>query len=465
VHFNVRSQVHNPQGDIRTEDMRLPVEDGSVDRIILQSVFTHNFESDIVHLLKELRRVLKKDGLVMATFFIVDRATIRALRNTPPSQRAASCRHLTFPFNVGRGCYIQDRQYPEGAVAFTPGAVNRMLKEGGMELAQPIHYGEWSGARGSTPDPQDVLVIRRSPHDPVRVRRARSPRKAEQLARGTGPGQGACWERALCFPSHFLRFLKDLVANRSLVMELTRKDFRSRYLGSYLGLLWAFIHPTITVLILWFVFTVGLKAAAVNDLPFVLWLLAGIIPWFFFAEGLGSGAQSVVENRFLVKKVVFRVSFLPVVKLLSALLIHLFFLAATLLIFTIHRRPPGLHAVQLLYYLPGLVILLMGLSWMISAMVVFARDLGQVVAVLLQFGFWLTPIFWSVDLVPQVYRPLLKANPVFFVVQGYRDALSGGAWFWEHGMLNVYFWCVTGAVFILGGRLFKRLRPHFADVL
>ena len=133
---------------------------------------------------------------------------------------------------------------------------------------------------------------------------------------------------------HFFNFLLDLYRNRGLILQLTIRDFKSRYLGSYLGLLWAFIQPVITILIFWFVFEVGFKSAPVGDSPFILWLMTGIIPWFFISESLASGTGSVVENSYLVKKIVFRVSMLPVVKLLSALVVHVFFVLVFFYYFT-----------------------------------------------------------------------------------------------------------------------------------
>ena len=115
----------------------------------------------------------------------------------------------------------------------------------------------------------------------------------------------------------FIKFLLDIYRNRSLLFQLTVRDFKSRYLGSYLGLIWAFIQPLITILIFWFVFELGFKSAPVGNFPFILWLMTGIIPWFFISESLGSGTGSVVENSYLVKKIVFRVSMLPVIKILS----------------------------------------------------------------------------------------------------------------------------------------------------
>ena len=263
----------------------------------------------------------------------------------------------------------------------------------------------------------------------------------------------------------FYNFLLDLFRNRSLIRQLTVRDFRTRYLGSYLGLLWAFIQPTITILIFWFVFEVGFKSAPVGDLPFILWLITGIIPWFFIADTLSSATYSIVENNYLVKKVVFRVSMLPIVKLLSALVIHMFFVIVIFLFFMAYGIRPTLYSLQVLYYGFAMIIFLLGLSWVTSSLIIFLKDVGQIVAMFLQFGFWLTPIFWAIDMVPENYRFFIKLNPAYYIIQGYRDSFIHKVWFWEHPLYSTYYWGVTAIVFVAGAIIFNRLRPHFADVL
>jgi len=264
---------------------------------------------------------------------------------------------------------------------------------------------------------------------------------------------------------HFFLFITDLYKTRDLLWQLTKRDFKSRYLGSYLGLLWAFIHPSATILVLWFVFEVGFKSKPVNDCPFILWLMTGMIPWFFFADAFSSSSNSVVEYSYLVKKVVFRVSTLPIVKITTALFIHLFFIVVILLSIALYGYPIDIHVLQIMYYLPAVLFLLLGLSWLTSALAIFLKDTGQVIAVLLQFGFWLTPIFWSIDLLPPKYHSIIKLNPVFYLIEGYRDTFIHKVWFWEHLNYTIYFWSVAGVLFISGTLVFMRLRPHFADVL
>ena len=262
-----------------------------------------------------------------------------------------------------------------------------------------------------------------------------------------------------------LRFVATLFKSRSLVYSLARRDIRSGYLGSYLSFFWAFVQPMITILLLWFVFDIGFRVPPVGEYPFILWLIAGIIPWFFFAESLGNATNSILEYSYLVKKVVFKVSVIPVIKILSALFIHLFFIVIIFLAFLAYGYRPRLCNLQIFYYLFATIVLVLGLSWITSSLIIFVKDVGQVVAMFLQCGFWFTPILWNIDMVPEKYQTMMKLNPVYYITEGYRNSFISGIWFWEYPRWTLEFWILTGIIFILGAIIFLKLRPHFADVL
>ena len=254
-----------------------------------------------------------------------------------------------------------------------------------------------------------------------------------------------------------------------MIYKLAKNDFRTKYAGSYLGIIWAFIQPVVTVLVYWFVFEVGFRAGE-NTLPvpFVLYLIAGIVPWFFFQDGLIGGTNSMLEYSYLVKKVVFQISVLPVVKIISAVFVHLFFVLFIIILYCFYGHFPDLYYLQLFYYTGGLCLLILGLSYMTSSVVIFFRDLSQMISIALQIGVWLTPIMWVAEdkLVSYPWLPrLLKLNPVYYVVTGFRDALIYKHWFWERPLWTLYFWCFTIGALLLGSTVFRRLRVHFADVL
>ncbi len=260
-------------------------------------------------------------------------------------------------------------------------------------------------------------------------------------------------------------FIKALYRSRRLLAQLVVNDFKKKYAGNFLGLAWAFIQPIFNILILWFVFQVGFKSHAIQDVPFILWLMAGMIPWFFISEALNAGTNSIVSNDFLVKKVVFRVGLLPLIPLISSFIIHLFFVLFMLGMFVYYHFYPTVYWLQLLYYMFASFILLLGLSWLTSALTVYIRDVSQFVGMVIQFGFWLTPIFWSIEKVPEQYQWLIKLNPFFYIIEGYRNSVINHKWFWEDMTLTIYFWTVTLVFLVVGALTFKKLRPYFADVL
>lgn len=262
-----------------------------------------------------------------------------------------------------------------------------------------------------------------------------------------------------------MSFFVNLIKDRNLIIQLAKNDFKVKYMGSYLGIFWAFIHPITMILIYWFVFTIGFRSMPIDDVPFILWLIAGIIPWFFISEAIAVGTNSILDNSYLVKKVVFRVSLLPIIKTLSSLFIHIIFLIIVTVLFLVYGYDFSVYHLQILYFLIATIVLVYGVSLITSSLAVFSKDVGQIVSVILQFGFWLTPIFWSFQIVPPNIQFLFKLNPIYYLVEGYRNTFIYQRWFWEDPLLTVYFWGVTLLVLIIGILLFKKLRPHFSDVL
>lgn len=264
----------------------------------------------------------------------------------------------------------------------------------------------------------------------------------------------------------------ELLHNRRLMFSLAKNDFKTKYAGSYLGIFWAFVQPIVTVLLYWFVFEKGLKAGGINTragitVPFVLWLVAGLVPWFFFQDVLMGATNALIEYNYLVKKVVFKISILPIIKMISALFVHAFFVAFMLILYVAMGYMPQWSWLQIVYYTICMFMLTLGISYATCAIVVFFRDLSQIINIVLQVGTWLTPIMWNIQAVemPQVLIYILKLNPMYYVVNGYRKALITNEWVWDNPGGTIYFWVVVAACFGIGSYVFKKLRVHFADVL
>ena len=109
--------------------------------------------------------------------------------------------------------------------------------------------------------------------------------------------------------------------------------------------------------------------------------------------------------------------------------------------------------------------MLLAVGWLTSATRPFVSDVGNLVGVVVQFGFWLTPVVWHMDSMPAKLQAVLKLVPTYYLASGYRDALFQGPWFWERWQDALVFWAFTGILLVAGQLVFRRLEPHFAEVL
>ena len=261
----------------------------------------------------------------------------------------------------------------------------------------------------------------------------------------------------------------EIYRNRRLVFSLAKNDFKTKYAGSYFGTVWAFVQPIVTICVYWFVFGLALRNGSDKGVPFVLWLIAGLVPWFFIQEGLTGGTNALLEYNYLVKKVVFKVEILPVIKLISCLFVHVFFVLIMFFVFLISGKKPELSWIQIIYYSFATSMYALALTYLTSAIQVFFKDMAQIVSICLQFGMWLTPIMYSEQLFLDkgltMAPMILKLNPFYYIAAGYRDSMLTGDWFFMRPTLTVYFWAVTLITMLVGLKVFKRLRPHFSDVL
>lgn len=257
-------------------------------------------------------------------------------------------------------------------------------------------------------------------------------------------------------------FKKDI----KLIGNLAKNDFKTRFAGSYLGIVWAMIQPIVTIAVYWFVFQIGLKSGDMVDYPFIIWLVAGLVPWFYFSEAIAGGTNAMIEYSYLVKKVVFKIDILPLVKVISALFVNSFFIVIAILLCWGYGYAPSIYTLQIIYYLICMIMLTVGIVYLTSSVVVFFRDLSQIVGIILQVGIWATPIMWpaEINLGPTLHF-IFKFNPMYYVVDGYRDALFGHVWFWDKALWTVYYWIFIAIMFVIGTKVFKKLKVHFADVL
>ncbi len=262
--------------------------------------------------------------------------------------------------------------------------------------------------------------------------------------------------------------LKEIIKSRKMIFRLAKNDFKSKFAGSYLGAVWAFAQPIVLVSIYWIIFEKGFKSQPLEempDFPYLLWLIAGMCPWFFLNDALNGTTNCLIEYSYIVKKMKFNIDCIPLIRILSVSFVHGFFVLLVFAVYMMFGKFPSPYALQVIYYSFGVFCFATALSYFTCAINVFFRDMAQIVGILLQYAIWALPIMIAEKQYPAFMTPILRLNPMYYAIEGYRDALIRQVGFWEHPLRTAYFWGVIIVLFVIGRVVFNKLRPHFADVM
>ena len=261
-----------------------------------------------------------------------------------------------------------------------------------------------------------------------------------------------------------LSVVSELIRQRWMVWSLAWRDFRHRYVRNLFGIVWAVIDPIVFVGILDLIFNSGIGSANTDDVPFIVYILCGNIAFDLF-NNLQHLTQVIKDHEFLVKKMNFNTELLPASRLISSLMIHGIVLAIALIIILINGIHPTIYWFQLLYYTLSLAVLLFGTSLLTSSISIFFPDISHIIPIVTRVLFFLTPVFWKMDLLSEAVSHWLMFNPMVYIVNGYRDSLLYGKGFWLNPNQTIYFWICSLFILWLGAHIHRKLRPHFAEVI
>jgi len=262
-------------------------------------------------------------------------------------------------------------------------------------------------------------------------------------------------------------FVLTMIKQRNIMRTLVIRDFKSRYFSSFIGLPWAFIQPAVYILVIWFAFTYGLKASqTAMGGAFAPWLIVAMIPWMFISQTMIVSCTALQEYAYLIKKTSFTVSMIPIIKIFSGMIVHAILVGfIILLLMFFYGIYPTIYWIQIFYYLFATVVLLSGIAWFVASVNVFINDMAHIVNIIVTMLFWATPIIWPFSMLNGNYRYIALLNPFFYITEGYRYTFIEEKWFFEYVEMNVYFWSVTFAIFVIGALTFQKLKPDFGDVL
>lgn len=269
----------------------------------------------------------------------------------------------------------------------------------------------------------------------------------------------------------FLATISDVATDhfeyRAQIGQLAKADLAKTYRGSALGWAWAPIKPAVTIFVFWFAFVIALRSGKpVNDMPYFLWLIAGMTPWFYMSEMLTQGSNVFNRYTYLVNKIRFPVAVIPTFVSLSKLLIHVTLLALVVIIFIASGYPPDIYYLQLPVYMAAMYVVFSLWSLFASALSAVSSDFSNLVTSFVTAVFWLSGVMWDVNTIKLVWlKRLLLFNPVTFFATGYRNVFIYKRWFFEDSFALAALLAVTLLLAFLALFTFQRLRNELPDVL
>ncbi len=254
--------------------------------------------------------------------------------------------------------------------------------------------------------------------------------------------------------------------NRGLIRSMVRRDVLGRYRGSFGDVAWTILHPLLLMLTYFFVFGIVLQARFGNDPSrsgFVLYFLAGMLPWLPFSEAAGRAPQVILEHRNFVKKLVFPVEILPVNLTLTGLVTQAFALAIFAVLLLAARGAVPVTVFWLPVLLLPQALFTAGVCWFLAALGAFVRDLGQMIGFALTLVFFLSPICYPEASLPAWAVPALSESPVYALVRAYRAILLEGQAPDFTALAKL--WAIGVASAVLGHAWFHKFKRSFADVV
>lgn len=272
--------------------------------------------------------------------------------------------------------------------------------------------------------------------------------------------------------NNVIQVLKEQFKYRSLIMRMAVFENKGQYQIHYLGNLWQFLNPAIQIAIYWFVFGTIRGGAPVEGTPFFLWLVIGLIPWFFISPSIIQGSNSIYQRIGLVSKMNFPISILPSIRIVGNSFQFFIMLLIMFVISFFYGVRPSIYNLQIIYYLFCLFSFLFAFSIISSTIATLIRDYQTALQSVMRMLLYVSPILWNTSLITKsfptmgpIIENLLKLNPLFYIIEGFRDSILGRAWFYQDIVYMGYFWVLIFSLLYFGSKIHIKFRKNFMDYM
>lgn len=262
-----------------------------------------------------------------------------------------------------------------------------------------------------------------------------------------------------------IAIIKEQTSSFYLILKLASFQIKSDNKNNLLGIMWEFLNPLIQIMMYWFVFGLGVRGnAEVNGVPFVYWMLSGIVMWFFVNAAILEGTRSIYQKYQTVAKMNFPLSALPGYVVMSKFYIHMVMICLILLIFWFGGYLPSIYYLQLFYFMFFTYLFSLAVALLASTLAAIVRDVHLLVQSALRVLFFVSPILWLPNLLPETIQKLIQLNPFYYFANGYRASLLYDEWYIvTHWELTIYNILLVVILLIIGSSIHYKMRDRFAD--
>lgn len=261
--------------------------------------------------------------------------------------------------------------------------------------------------------------------------------------------------------------ISEQVLYRKQIFKLAKADIVNTYSGTLLGWSWAIIRPATFIAVYYMGFSLGLRTGApVNGYSYLLWFLAGMIPWFFVRDAFAEGAASIRKYRYLVTKIKFPLSIIPTIECTSLLIVNMALIAILLGIFIFSGARPDRYWLQLPVYIFLMYIFFVSWSLFSSILSCLSKDFLQMVKSITIGLLWLSGIFFDpANVTNRAFAVALRLNPITFIISGFRNTLIYKKWIWEDVTGILIFLAMYVLMTFIALKVYKKMKNDIPDFL
>ncbi|MCT2535291.1 ABC transporter permease [Aquibacillus koreensis] len=266
--------------------------------------------------------------------------------------------------------------------------------------------------------------------------------------------------------------INEQVKHLYLARRLSLYELKSSNNNNYLGMAWEIFNPLIQIAIYWFVFGYGIRRREDIEvytgefIPFLPWMLSGIIVWFFFYQSTIQGSKSIYSRLRILSKMNFPMSVIPNIVIFSQFYIHLIMIVITIITLQFFGYAINIYYIQIIYFIFATFAFTYSLALITSTLSTLIRDVHMFLNATLRMLLYLSPILWSMKDLDYWIQFIMRINPLYYIIEGYRASFLGLGWYFvDSWQYTLYFWGLTIVFFLIGSSIHVKFRRHFIDFL